>query len=71
MTSIRRLVFAATVLFVVLTLTPAPVTAVTLENGEYGVVIAIDPAMPYAGNETMVDDIQDMMRDASSYLHGP
>ena len=43
--------------------------AVTLEDGEYEVVVAIDPNMPHAGHETMVADIQDMMRDASSYLH--
>jgi Mg-chelatase subunit ChlD len=33
------------------------------------VVVAIDPTMPHAGNETMINDIEDMMTDASEYLH--
>ena len=45
------------------------VSAVSLSNGEYVVVVAIDPTMPHAGNENLINDIEDMMRDASSYLH--
>ena len=46
-----------------------PTSAVNLSNGEYEVVVAVDPAMPYAGHETMIDDIKEMMKDASQYLH--
>jgi len=48
--------------------TAGPASAVSLSNGEYEVVVAIDPAIAYDAN--MVNNIETMMTDASSYLHG-
>ena len=61
----RALLLAAVCLCL---LVSSAASAVTLSNGEYEVVVAIDPAMAYDAN--MVTNIQNMMKDGSSYLHG-
>lgn len=43
-------------------------SAVILNNGEYEVVVAVDPTMAHDAN--MITNIETMMKDASSYLHG-
>lgn len=42
---------------------------VNLVEGKYEVIVVISPAMSYDGNENLIDDIKDMMMEASAYLH--
>lgn len=63
----RRTIHLAALLGALAAIAPAPARSVTLAGGEYGVVVAIDPAM--AHDATMVGKIETMMTDASKYLH--
>ncbi len=64
-----RLLALSLLVFCLLGIAGSTALGVNLVGRKYEVIVLIDTTMPYEGNEDLIDDVKDMMKDASAYLH--